>query len=296
MNLKQMSENPIICVVLASLLLAITTLTGKSALPIVVLVFMRFLIPAIIIVARQHKNNGNAFKNISGLTLIRVFFVVLSQYALFYAIKNTTLLNANALLNTAPIFVVVIDMLVTKDRAMSKIMGVMIGFIGVCLCVKPNIHQLNLPILIGLGAGFCWAMSNILQNILVKKMTTLDCAHHYYVIGSVITFIVLLISGNLKELAVILNWQQAIIIMTFTISTIGFQLLVGKAYQQRTAASLSGYLYLTVFFGAVLGWLFFNEVPDLLSVAGAALIFAGIIFSSYLDKKSVMNRQTLPIV
>ncbi|MFN7096719.1 MAG: DMT family transporter [Gammaproteobacteria bacterium] len=282
-------ENPIFCVVLASFLLAITTLTGKSTLPIVVLVFMRFLIPAIIMMIKQHKNNLHAIKNITSVTLIRVCFVVLSQYSLFYAIKNTTILNANALLNTAPIFVVVIDMLMTKDISVSKIIGVIIGFVGVCFCVKPNIHHLNLAILIGLAAGFCWAMSNILQNVLVKRMSSLDCAHHYYVIGSVITFIVLWLSGNMNELAVILNWQQMLIIMTFTISTIGFQLLVGKAYQYRTAASLSGYLYLTVFFGAVLGWIFFNEVPDILSVAGAALIFAGIIMTSYFDKKRLMQ-------
>lgn len=293
MKLNRISENPVACVVIASFLLAITTLTGKSTLPVVIIVFMRFLIPAIIIISKQGKNNINAIKNISGLTLVRVCFVVLSQYALFYAVKYTTLLNANALLNTAPIFVVAIDMLITKRSSWAKIVGVIIGFVGVCLCVKPNIHHLNLPIMMGLAAGFCWAMSNILQNSLVKRMSSLDCAHHYYVIGSVITFITLGLSGNLHELSATLNWQQMLVILTFSISTIGFQLLVGTAYQKRTAASLSGYLYLTVFFGAILGWLFFNETPDLLSVAGAVLIFAGIIVTSYFDKKRAIRMEAM---
>jgi drug/metabolite transporter (DMT)-like permease len=295
MKQNLISDNPVMCVVMASFLLAITTLTGKSTLPVVIIVFMRFLIPAIIIMAKQSKNNINAIKNISGLTLVRVCFVVLSQYGLFYAVKYTTLLNANALLNTAPIFVVAIDMLMTKKASASKIIGVIIGFIGVCLCVKPNIHDVNLPILMGLAAGFCWAMSNILQNALVKRMSSLDCAHHYYVIGSVITFAVLAISGNLHELSATLNWQQMLIILTFSVSTIGFQLLVGTAYQKRTAASLSGYLYLTVFWGAVLGWIFFNETPDILSVAGALSIFAGIIITSYFDRKRTMRMEAMQI-
>ncbi|GAH50225.1 unnamed protein product, partial [marine sediment metagenome] len=62
---------------------------------------------------------------------------------------------------------------------------------------------------------------------------------------------------------------------------LGGQFALTKAYQMAPTKLVSLYLYLQIIFGALLGALFFKEIPDLLSIFGASLI----IISGYLNYK-----------
>jgi drug/metabolite transporter (DMT)-like permease len=62
---------------------------------------------------------------------------------------------------------------------------------------------------------------------------------------------------------------------------LGAQFALTKAYQMAPAKLVSLYLYLQIIFGALLGVLFFKEIPDLFSIIGASLI----IVSGYLNNK-----------
>ena len=53
--------------------------------------------------------------------------------------------------------------------------------------------------------------------------------------------------------------------------------LFNKAYILETPAKLSPYSYLQIFFATVLGYIFYQSVPDYLSILGIVIIiFSGI--------------------
>lgn len=56
------------------------------------------------------------------------------------------------------------------------------------------------------------------------------------------------------------------------------QLLLTRAYSLAPAARVGPLIYSAVVFAGVLGWLIWGETPDLLSLAGTALVIgAGVI-------------------
>jgi drug/metabolite transporter (DMT)-like permease len=56
------------------------------------------------------------------------------------------------------------------------------------------------------------------------------------------------------------------------------QLLLTRAYSHAPAAQVGPFTYSTVVFAAAIGWIFWGEIPDLLSFGGTALVcLAGIM-------------------
>lgn len=57
------------------------------------------------------------------------------------------------------------------------------------------------------------------------------------------------------------------------------QYLIILAYRQASAAQISPFNYTVVVFSGLLGWMFFGNIPDLVSLFGTLLICAGGILS-----------------
>ena len=57
------------------------------------------------------------------------------------------------------------------------------------------------------------------------------------------------------------------------------QLFLTRAYRSAPAAQVGPFTYLTVVFAAGIGWMFWAEVPDGLSLLGALLVMAGGAFT-----------------
>lgn len=99
----------IILMTISSLFVALSTLLGKwltvsIALPM--LVFLRFLVPALILWWTVLITNtcNIEIKNLKEHCL-RALFVVLSQYALFYYLSHGSILNGTLFFMTSPLFV-----------------------------------------------------------------------------------------------------------------------------------------------------------------------------------------------
>lgn len=66
------------------------------------------------------------------------------------------------------------------------------------------------------------------------------------------------------------------------------QLLLTRAYAQAPAAQVGPFTYSTVVFAAGIGWVFWSEIPDLLSFGGTALVcLAGIMTIRFAGRKAL---------
>lgn len=77
----------------------------------------------------------------------------------------------------------------------------------------------------------------------------------------------------------------------FLFSTMGalaslVQLLLTRAYSHAPAAQVGPFTYSTVVFAAAIGWIFWGEIPDLLSFGGTALVcLAGIMTTRFAGQR-----------
>ena len=212
---------------------------------------------------------------------LRAVFGLGGFYLFIWAAGLGSLVSANVLLNTTPIFIPVIGVLALGKEISLKLWGaIAIGFIGLLLVVQPNADLLRNPAnLIGLGAGLSAAVEFLTVRSLNQTQSPLNQTLYYLVIGSLLT-------------APIALWQwQPLDIRTISFivaaaaAFLTFQLLLVKAYRYAEPHQIGVFQYSSVIFAAIIGWLFFNEIPNGVALAGMVLITLGGALAIYLEQR-----------
>ena len=218
-------------------------------------------------------------KPIRLLYLTRAIFGLCGFYLFVWAAGLGSLIDATVLLNTTPIFIPLIGVLILNQQISLKLWGaIALGFLGLLLVVQPNTELLQNPAnLIGLGAGLSAAAEFLIVRQLGQNdQSPLAQTFYYLAIGSV-----------LMAPIAIWQWSELTLDSLQIISAaaglfLTFQLLLVKAYSFAEPYQIGAFQYSSVIFAAIIGWLFFNEFPNAIALAGMLLICIGGALSIYI--------------
>ncbi|MEL6469403.1 MAG: DMT family transporter [Cyanobacteria bacterium J06623_4] len=213
--------------------------------------------------------------------LLRAVFGLCGFYLFIWAAGLGNLVDATVLLNTTPIFIPLIGVtLLDKDISSALWGAIALGFIGLLLVVQPDADLFRNPAnLLGLGAGASAAVEFLTVRWLSKTQSPLGQTLYYLLIGAV----------GMAPIA-LMQWQP-IDLATFKLIVaaagcfLTFQLLLVKAYSFAEPHQIGAFQYSSVIFAAIIGWLFFDELPNSIALAGMLLISIGGALSIYLEQK-----------
>lgn len=210
----------------------------------------------------------NASRALAMLTSTACFFVALARLPLAEAI---------ALSFIAPLLLTLLGRVILKEPIASKNMiGVVLGLIGVVIIALGNPIRAGqtfdiLGLAGALGAAFFYALS----NVLMRRQTTQDS----------LQTIVLLSNGWAALFCMpflFAQWQPPTAAIWSAITFGGLfgacgHFCLGWAYARAHAGRLGILEYSAFFWGAILGFVFFGEIPALTTIAGASLILVACI-------------------
>lgn len=221
---------------------------------------------------------------------LRAVFGLSGFYLFIWAAGLGSLVSANVLLNTTPIFIPVIGVLALGKEISVKLWGaIAVGFIGLLLVVQPSAELLRNPAnLIGLGSGLAAAIEFLTVRSLNKTQSPLSQTLYYLSIGSIL-------------LAPIALWQWQPLdartigfVVAAAAAFLTFQLLLVQAYRYAEPHQIGVFQYSSVIFSAVIGWLFFDEVPNGVSLVGMMLITIGGALAIYLEQRPKSKETSEP--
>lgn len=196
----------------------------------------------------------------------------ISGFLLFIsAAQMTSLMNANVLLNTTPIFIPLLAMAFLHNRIGRQIwIAIALGFAGMVIIVKPSASIFTDPgNLLGLLAGFVTAIEFLAVKKLDDSDSPLTQMFYFLLIGTAIcSFLVI---GKFQAITP----EHLIIMLTTGICLVLFQFLLIKAYMYAKPHEIGAFQYSSVVFAAILGWLVFKESLELTTVLGTALVCIG---------------------
>ena len=214
--------------------------------------------------------------------LLRAVFGLCSFYLFIWAAGLGSLVSANVLLNTTPIFIPIIGTLALNKQISPKLWGaIALGFVGLLLVVQPNAALLRNPAnLIGLGAGVCAAIEFLTVRHLNQTQSPLSQTLYYLIIGGVLTAPI-----------AIYQWQPmdthtVFYIACAVVAFLSFQFLLVKAYTYAEPHQIGVFQYSSVIFSALIGWLFFSESPNAVAIVGMLLITIGGALAIYLEQRT----------
>ena len=196
----------------------------------------------------------------------------ISGFLLFIsAAQMTSLMNANVLLNTTPIFIPLLAMAFLHNRIGRQLwIAIALGFAGMVIIVKPSASIFTDPgNLLGLLAGFVTAIEFLAVKKLDDSDSPLTQMFYFLLIGTAIcSFLVI---GKFQAITP----EHLIIMLTTGICLVLFQFLLIKAYMYAKPHEIGAFQYSSVVFAAILGWFVFKESLDLTTVLGTALVCIG---------------------
>lgn len=210
----------------------------------------------------------------------RVLGFLLGNYCLFVYLKEGSLVNGTVLFLTSPMFVPLINRLVFGVHHHWKFyMSVVLAFVGVVVAVKPTSGIIDPFMALGLAGGFLNAISQIMLHRLSGLESTSQITFSSFFWGTLVMLVWTIAEWiwSPAQFVTTISFHDLIIalllMVAFSFTSIINQSIRAKAYGYvRKAASLAPWLYTTIIFSAVLGAIFYHQIPDLRAVVGFTLI------------------------
>lgn len=187
----------------------------------------------------------------------------------FYAITHLTLADSTMLGKLSPIFVTIMACLFLKEKIdKEQIIGIFITFGGALLVIKPEFSLSIIPSLAGLLSAASAGIAYTLLRYLKDKESP-DTIVFYFSVVSVVGTLPFVFNDYIMPNST----QLMLLLATGLFASIG-QFGITYAYKYSKATEVSIYNYSAIVFGIIFGFIFFHEIPDMLSLLGGAIIIA----------------------
>ena len=187
----------------------------------------------------------------------------------FYAVDHMNIADASILNKLSPFAAVIFSIFLLKEKASLKQYAALIGvFIGALFVIKPSLNLADLaPGLIGftggMGAGAAYAAVRYLSNHGAKNPQIV------FFFSAFSTLVMLpFVIAFYKPMSF---FQLFCLLMAGASAAVG-QFSITAAYSHAPAKEISIFDYSQIITSAILGFIFFSQIPDALSFIGYAVI------------------------
>ena len=268
----------ILCIISAAFFFSLMTVFVRLAgdLPTMQKTVFRNLVAAVVswgmLIKAGEKIDLGGKENIISL-LMRSFFGTMGLICNFYAIDRLNISDANMLNKLSPFFAIFMSGFILKEKA-SRLewLSVFVAFVGALFVIKPgfsmNAGYAFIGLLGGFGAGVAYTFVRKLGKNGIKGPVIVMFFSTFSVVVCTPGFLL-----NYQPMTI----QQVIILLLAGAAATGGQLSITAAYTHAPAKEISVYDYTQVIFAAVWGFFFFEQIPDVYSFIGYAIIITAAV-------------------
>ncbi len=196
----------------------------------------------------------------------------------FAGLKFLPLPEVTAIQFVTPIATVLLAALILGERfRLVRIAAVMLGFVGVVIIVAPRLSVglgsvEALGVLLVLGSAFLAALAQIFVKGMAGQESTTAIVFWFTATSSVLSLV-----------TIPFGWvwptgpEVVFLIGAGLLGGVG-QILLTSSYRFADAGVLAPFTYVSMLWSVLIGYIWFNEIPTLGMLAGAALVIcAGVI-------------------
>jgi drug/metabolite transporter (DMT)-like permease len=237
-----------------------------ASLPPVEIAWLRYCVFVAMTALLARRSRAPLMARSPRLQIVRGLMLVTSAVAFMAALRSLPLADAAAIGFTSPVFITALSVpFLGEFVGRRRWAAVAMGLVGVLIVVRPGAGAFQPAALFSLASSASWAVG----IVLTRKMS-----------GSNANTTLLWSScTGLAVLTVLLPFdfvppspaQLGLALVLGLVATTG-QILMVQAYRFAPASLLAPFSYSQLLWAVLYGFLLFNALPDLLTVAGAAVI------------------------
>lgn len=235
-----------------------------------------------------------------GLHLLRGLLMFTAFMAYYIALAEISLTTATALFFTAPFFITLLSVPLLGERVgLHRLLGILAGFIGVLIVLRPDTEQFSLVALLPILAAFLYALCQVMVRYarmtapasIMSLYASLTFALLAPVMGWMLSEADPAQASTASEKTVLLPWtmpgsfDMMLLTLTGLTSALGF-MCMSYAYKHAQASRLAPFEYVMIIWVTLLSYLIWSEIPDLATIIGISIIILSGIYVLRREQKS----------
>jgi drug/metabolite transporter (DMT)-like permease len=207
---------------------------------------------------------------------------------LFTALSRMPVAEATALTFTAPLFATIGAVLFLGERVrIRRWSATIIGFVGALIILRPGVATVQPAAFLALTAAAFMAMA----MLTIKSLSRTENPNVIVVVMGL-----LMTPGSFVPAAFVWSWPSAgtwtLLILMGLAATCG-QIGLTRAFAATDASAVLPFDFSRLIFVAALGYLLFDEVPDIWTWVGAAVIVTATVYIA--RREARLGRPTQPV-
>jgi len=214
---------------------------------------------------RTRRPFDHAIRTCSGITSLAL---------LYFALSKIPIADATALSYAAPIFITVLSIYILRETiGIRRWLAVISGFIGVLLIAQPGGAGWNIGVAAATGSAVTAAVVAIWLRRLSASERSVTIGIYYNTTGALVCGVWTIL--GVTVMPPIADWPLWAL---FGLLCGGQQWLLTISFRYAEASLLAPFEYLAMIFAAIIGFVFWGEVPVLTTWLGALVIAASGLF------------------
>ena len=247
------------------------------------ILFLKYFFTLFLSITESYrKNNHNFFKtNSPKLQITRSVLSIIESGCFVLSFRYLSLADAHSIASLTPVIVVALSAIILKEKVNLKTwIAIFIGFVGVLIIMRPGLSIFDPKSLIPLAAAFFLS----LYQIVTRKVSEYDSSETSLFYTSVVGII-------LMSFLMPFFWKPMQSYSYLLFLGIGIFFSLGIYFQIialsfAKASVVQPFHYSLILWAIILGYIFYNDFPDLPTVIGAIIITLSGIYVLNIRSKS----------
>jgi len=187
----------------------------------------------------------------------------------FFGLSITPLATVAALGFTAPLFATVLAALVLGEVVrLRRWTAIIIGFVGAMVILRPGVIDVGLGPMLVLGSSVVWSVALMIIKVLTRTESSVTITAYASIFLAPICLVAALPFWEWPSLTA-LAWLAGIGV----VGTVA-QTAMNQSFKIADASAVLPVDFSKLLWAAAIGYVLFDEVPDLWTWVGGAMIFA----------------------
>lgn len=198
---------------------------------------------------------------------LRSFFMFTTTVLFFVGLSIMPLATASTIMFMSPIIVTILSIPLLGERVgVRRWIGIVIGFAGALIVLRPGSESLQLSVLVVLAAAFTHALYQIFTRKLRAQDSQMTSLFYTGIVGALATSAVV---PFFWQPVATLDWL--LFVFAGIAGGIGHLCLI-RAFQNAPVSVVAPFSYSSLLWATLFGFALFGDLPGLWTLSGAALI------------------------
>ena len=210
---------------------------------------------------------------------------IIAMFMFFYALSIAEVARVTALAFSAPVFAGILSVIFLGERfRLHRWSAIAAGFVGMVIILRPGVIPLELGPVLVIVSSMIWATVLIIIKVMSRTESSLAIVAYMNI------FLALFSVGPALW---VWDWPTpegwGLMVAIGVTGTLG-QLGLSQALAETEPTVVMPFDFLRLIWVAVLGYLFFREIPDLYVWIGGAVIFAAGFYLAWRENQARQDR------